>query len=378
MRIALAPDSFKGSLSAPEVCRALQNGAARVFPGAHFVSIPLADGGEGTLDALVVGAGGRFKTCVVRGPLGAAVEARWGILPDGRAVIEMAEASGLGLIEATKRDALAASSHGTGQLIRAALDAGCRSIALAIGDSATTDGGLGALNALGLYARDDRERALKPGGAGLAALASLDAKFLDARLQKTEIAVLCDVDNPLCGPRGAAHVYAAQKGASEQQVEQLDAALRHYAMIAARWAGADYSDRAGAGAAGGLGFGLLTFCKAHLQAGAEVVLEALGFTDRIAGCDLILTGEGAIDAQTLNGKTIAGVCQIARQSRVPVIAIGGAVKLSGAQMDELGLLTAFSLANEPSDLNYCLRNAADLVALSTERALRLWRATRQS
>ena len=373
MKIVLAPDSFKGSLSAPQVCRAMEAGARRVFPASDFVSLPLADGGEGTLDALMSGADGLVKTCVVRGPLGDSVEARWGILPSGQAVIEMAQASGLGLVAPHRRDALAASSFGTGQLIKAALDAGCRDIIVAVGGSATTDGGVGALNALGLHARDARSRALPPGGGALAQVASLDLRFLDPRLAKTNFVVLCDVTNPLYGLNGAAYVYAAQKGADAGQIEQLDAALHHYADVAAVLVGHDHSSHAGAGAAGGIGFALLAFCGATMKSGIEVVLESTQFVERIVGADLILTGEGALDVQTLSGKTIAGACRLARQQDIPIVAIGGAVRLNGQQMNELGIISAFSLVDAPRDLEFCVDNAELLLTNATERILRLWR-----
>ena len=372
MKIVLAPDSFKGSMTATQVCAALESGARRVFPDAEIVSVPLADGGEGTLDALMTGAGGIIKTQMVRGPLGEPVEAKWGILPTGQAVIEMAQASSLGLVAPDKRDALRASSYGTGQLIKAALDAGCRELLIGIGGSATTDGGLGALVALGLRAFDARERALEPGGAALSQLATLDPKFFDARVAKAKFTVLCDVTNPLHGPNGAAHVYAAQKGASPAQIETLDAALEHYADIVADFTGQDLRDRAGAGAAGGIGFGLLAFCQAEMRSGIDVVLEATQFAEKIGDADLILTGEGALDAQTLHGKTIAGACRVAREQNVPVIAFGGAVQLDGAQMDELGLLSAFSLADAPRTLEFCLQNGHALLPDSVERVLRVW------
>ena len=359
-------------MTAMQACVALEIGARRVFADAQFVSVPLADGGEGTLDALVTGAGGMVKTRTVRGPLGDPVEARWAILPTGQAVIEMAEASGLTLVASTQRDAVAASSFGTGQLIKAALDAGCRDIILGIGGSATSDGGLGALGALGLHARDRRDRILAPGGVALNQLATIDPKFFDARLDKTKITVLCDVSNPLHGPNGAAHVYAAQKGASPAQIEQLDAALAHYADVTAKLIGTDRRAHAGAGAGGGIGFGMLAFCRATMRSGVDVILEATQFATKIADADLVLTGEGALDAQTLNGKTISGACRIARQFNVPVVAFGGAVRLSATQMDELGLTSAFTLVDAPSDLNFCLNNAIPLLSDSVERALRLW------
>ena len=371
MKIVLAPDSFKGSLTATQVCAALEAGARRVFPNAHYLSVPLADGGEGTLDALLQSAGGRVKTQRVRGPLGDQVSARWGILPDGQAIIEMAQASGLDLVPPSQRDALKASSFGTGQLIKAALDAGCRDIILGIGGSATTDGGVGALNALGLSARDSRDRVLKGGGAALAQLATLDLKFFDARLSKARFTVLCDVTNPLHGPNGAAHVYAAQKGASPAEIVQLDAALKHYADVMAQLIGKDHRHHAGAGAAGGIGFAMLAFCKAAMCSGIDVVLDKAGFADKLDSADLVLTGEGALDEQTLSGKTIAGACRVARAHRVPIIAFGGAVRLSGAQMDELGLVSAFSLADGPRDLEDCLAQGTTLLSNSVERALRI-------
>ena len=372
MKIVLAPDSFKGSLSAVEACRALELGARRVFPQAQFLSIPLADGGEGTLDALPLGAGGRARKKEVRGPLGAPVEAHWGILPDGQAIIEMAQASGLGLVPLNTRNALSASSFGTGQLIKAALDAGCRSIILGVGGSATTDGGVGALAALGLYARDERDRELPPGGGALERLATLDLRFFDSRVAKTSFTVLCDVSNPLYGANGAAHVYAAQKGASPTEIARLDAGLRNYSRVATELDGRDNSSCAGAGAAGGMGFGMMSFCGAQMRSGIDVVLETTQFAEKIADADLILTGEGSIDAQTLNGKTISGVCRIAKFHGVPVVAFGGTVKISGAQMNDLALTSAFSLADGPGDLKYCIENAALLLGNAAEHALRLW------
>ena len=360
----------------PKSARRWKLARAASTPMPSSSPIPLADGGEGTLDALMLGAGGRVVERNVRGPLGETVEARWGILPDGRAAIEMARASGLHLVEPRRLDALAASSFGTGQLIKAALDAGCRDIIVGIGGSATTDGGLGALSALGLHARDDRDRILAPGGGALRNLAGFDTKFLDARLAKTKFTVLCDVTNPLYGNNGAAHVYAAQKGASADQIEQLDAGLRHLAAVTADFVGRDHSSHAGAGAAGGLGFGLLAFCSADMRSGIDIVLEAAQFERKIEGADLILTGEGTVDAQTLNGKTVAGACRLARAHNVPIIAVGGAVQLTGAQMDELGLISAFPLADGPRALEFCVDNAATLLADSTERVLRVWKSAR--
>ncbi len=373
MKIVCAPDSFKGSLSALQVCHALQNGARRVFPGAEFELCPLADGGEGTLEALVQSAGGFFKTERVQNPLGAPIEAKWGILPDGKAVIEMAQASGLTLIAPEQRDARSASTFGVGQLIKAALRAGCREILVGIGGSATTDGGAGALSALGAHFRDENDVVLPPGGASLARLATIDLRFVEPKLERAQITLLCDVTNPLCGDFGAARVYGPQKGASSEDVEVLDAALLHFAQIAAQKLGFDFANQSGAGAAGGLAFGLMAFCGAKARSGIEVVLEAANFEEKLRGANLVLTGEGAVDAQTLAGKAVAGVCRAARLQNVPVVAFGGKVDLSGAQMDELGLESAFSIADGPRELDFCIANAATLLENATERALRLWK-----
>ena len=378
-KIVLAPDSFKGSMTASQACQALESGARRVLPQAHFVARPLADGGEGTLDVLLGGAtalnganGASFrKSARVRGPVGAPVEAQWGILPDGRAVIEMARASGLTLVAPAQLDALIASSYGTGQLIRAALDAGCREILVGIGGSATTDGGVGALSALGLVARDARQRVLGPGGGALERLETLDLRFLDARLAKSHLTLLCDVSNPLLGSEGAARVYAPQKGASAAQIETLERGLARLASVVAQTKGRDLSMVAGAGAAGGLAFGLMSFCRATMRPGVEVALETGDFAGQLQGANLVLTGEGSLDWQTLRGKTVAGVCRIAGQRRVPVIGFGGAVRLDGAQMDELGLRSAFSLCDGPRSLQHCMEHGEEMLTNAVERAMRL-------
>ena len=373
MKIVVAPDSFKGSMTALQACQAMTGGARRVFPAAEIVELPLADGGEGTLDVVLDAGAGRIFSKVVRGALGENQAARWGILPDGRAVIEMAQVCGLTLSPPDQRDALRASTYGVGQLTKAALDAGCREIILAIGGSATTDGGLGALSALGLRARDKRERALAPGGGALTSLQTLDARFLDARLQRARFTVLCDVANPLHGPHGAAHSYGPQKGATPADVEILDRGLEKFADVVARKTGHDKRQTPGAGAAGGIAFGFMAYCNAQLRSGIEIVLEIQNFDAQSQNAELILTGEGAIDAQTLNGKTVAGVCRIARANQVPVIAFGGAVKLSGAQMDELGLLSACVLADGARTLPFCINNGATLLSDAVERGLRVWR-----
>jgi glycerate kinase len=369
--LLLAPDSFKGSLSAAQACVAMQRGAARVFPDAKSISIPLADGGEGTLDAVLESANGARKIALVCDPLGNEIEASWGVLPARRGVIEMAQASGLTRVPETKRDALRASSFGTGQLIKAALDFGCKELLIGIGGSATTDGGSGALSALGARFLDARGKILPPGGAALNELHAIDLSGLDPRIGSTPITVLSDVTNPLCGENGAACIYAPQKGASPEDVKILDAGLRNLARVAAQ-----VSDRAGstpgAGAAGGLGFGLMAFCDAQLKSGIEVILEVARFGEKLRGADLVLTGEGALDSQTLSGKTIAGVCAAAKERGVPVIAFGGKVSLSGEELNALNLLSAFAIADAPLSLEECVARADELLQNAVERALRLW------
>ena len=376
--ILIAPDSLKGSLSAWQAAASIECGARRALGDEiECLLVPLADGGEGTVDAVLQGAGGAKQMAKVRGPLGELVAAQWAILSDGRAVLEMAQASGLTLLAREKRDALRASSFGTGQLILAALEAGCQNMMLGIGGSATSDSGAGALRALGARFLDKNGAELPPGGAALRALHSIDLTNLDARLRDCKIEVLCDVTNPLHGSNGAAFIYGPQKGATPQQVQMLDDALQNFATVTMQKTGNDYRDFPGAGAAGGIGFGLMSFLGAQLRPGIEAILEATHFKDKLETADLVLTAEGSLDAQTLSGKTIAGVCKAAREAKnkkgVPVIAFGGAVSLSGAQMDELGLLSAFALPNAPLGLNECLIHADELLADATQRALRLWR-----
>jgi glycerate kinase len=369
----LAPDSLKGSLSAPQACSALARGIRAAFPEAEIVSLPLADGGEGTVEALVASTGGEFQKLRARGPLGETIETQWALLPGNCAAIEMASASGLTLLPTSQRNALKASSYGTGQQIRTALDAGCEEILIGIGGSATTDGGAGALTALGIKFFDKDNCELPPGGAALKHLARTEATGLHHRLKSksTVLRVLCDVSNPLYGTEGAAHVYAPQKGASPADVEILDSALRRFAEISAQHLGEDFSHVPGAGAAGGAGFGFMTWLGAGLVPGIDTVLQTARFDEKCARADWVFTAEGSIDAQTLSGKAIAGVARAARKHNIPVVAFGGAVKLSGAQLDELGIKTAVAIPDEPLSLSECFARADDLLAAAAERTARL-------
>lgn len=326
MRVVVAPDSFKGSVSAREAAKAISEGIMRVWPDAECIRIPIADGGEGTVDAILEGAGGELRRVRVSDPLGRMVESTFGMLPDGRtAVIEMAAASGLPLLSPEERNPLITSTRGTGELVKAALDAGATGIIIGIGGSATNDGGAGFAQALGARFIDQSGRELPPGGAALVDLAHIDASGLDPRLGKAEIMVACDVANPLTGPEGASAVYGPQKGATPDMVRILDAALSRYAEIVKRDLGMDIAGIPGSGAAGGLGGGLMAFAGALMRPGIGLVLDTVGFAAKVAGADLVITGEGSLDSQTVYGKAPTGVAKAAKAAKpgIPVVALAG-------------------------------------------------------
>lgn len=322
----LAPDSFKESLTARQVCEALEAGLREVFPDATYVHVPMADGGEGTLQSLVDATGGEVSTLTVEGPTGTPVEARYAILGDGStAVVEMASASGLALVAPGVRDPRTASSYGTGQLVAACLDRGATRLVLGLGGSATNDAGAGFARALGVRFLDADGAELPPGGAALARLATIDTSGLDPRLDALRIDVACDVTNPLCGPEGASAVYGPQKGADAATVAELDAALARFAEVVLSDLGRDVRETPGAGAAGGLGAGLLAFTHGELRRGVDIVIEYTGLEGRVADADVVITGEGRIDAQTRFGKTPHGVARVARAAGKPVIALAGSL-----------------------------------------------------
>jgi len=382
MRIVIAADKFKGSLTAPAVCRAIARGVRLVLPRATIVEVPLADGGEGTVEALVTSTGGRLVTQHVKGPLGDRVRARFGLLGDGKtAAIEMAAASGLVLVPKRKRNPLRTTTYGTGELIRAAVKGGARKIIIGIGGSATNDGGAGMAMALGAKLLDRNGRLIGLGGGELAKLARVDQSEFEVGDLKLDIRVACDVTNPLCGPNGASAVYGPQKGATPAMVKSLDRNLARYARIVARdvLPGTIRSRRfglervAGAGAAGGLGFGLCAFLGARLQRGIDLVLDHLEFDRTLRGADLVITGEGAIDEQTVHGKVPIGVAHRARKCGVPVIAIGGSVPPSANDVFGHGVGGLMSICHSPMPLDAAVRDAAALLELAAERAMRLLR-----
>lgn len=375
MRVVVAPDSYKGSASALAVAEAMERGVRAVFPGADVAKVPIADGGEGTVDALVAATRGRVEERTVWGPLGEPVRARWGLLGDGAtAVVEMAAASGLSLVPAARRDPRRTTTFGTGELVRAALDAGLGSIVVGLGGSATNDGGSGFARALGVRFLDADGRDLPEGGAALARLHRIDLSRLDPRVARATFLVACDVDNPLTGPRGASAVYGPQKGATPEMVRELDAALDRYARVAREATGRDVASEPGAGAAGGLGAGLLFFTPARLRPGVEIVLEATRFDDLLQGADLVLTGEGRTDSQTAMGKAPVGVAAAARRRGVPVVCLSGSLGDGADQVLSRGIDALASIVPGPMTLEECMARGPELVEQAAARVCRLLRA----
>lgn len=332
----------------------------------------MADGGEGTVEAVLAATGGQWRTATVTGALGESLDAPWGWLDDATAVIEMAAAAGLEQTPAAQRDPLRASSGGVGEIIRAALDAGARRIILGLGGSSTNDGGAGLLAALGVRFLDKSDKDLPPGGAALAELDRIDIQGLDPRLAQIQLDIASDVDNPLCGPHGASHIFGPQKGATPEQVTLLDNSLSHFADICARDLGRDMRDEPGSGAAGGLGFAAHAFLNARFRPGVEVVAELGKLAQAMEGATLAFTGEGRMDAQTLRGKTPAGVARIAQHAGVPVIALAGSLGEGYEKLHAGGITAAFSLAPGPVTLQQACENAAQYLCDRARDVTQLW------
>ncbi len=374
MKIVVAPDAFKGSISAMDICSAAEAGIFRVIPEAHVIAIPLADGGEGTVENMVFSSNGTIKQRNVRGPLGQEVNAAYGVLGDGQTVVvEMAQASGLTLIPHNGRDPFAASSYGTGELIKHALDEGYRKFVIGLGGSATNDGGTGMLKALGMKFLKEDSTSLPDGGGHLRKLAYYDDTSLDSRIKEASFTIASDVTNKLCGPQGASAVFGPQKGAPPEMVQQLDQALNHFAEIVLKQKGMDMREMEGGGAAGGMGAGLITFLQAEVKSGIEVIMEEIHFEAFIEDVDLIITGEGRLDTQTLSGKVIAGVCKAAKKHNVPVIALCGGVEINSSELNELGLLSAFSIVPGPCSLEEAMKKAPHWIINQTESFMRIVR-----
>ncbi|QLZ58624.1 glycerate kinase [Citrobacter freundii] len=365
MKIVIAPDSYKESLSALEVATAIEQGFREIWPDADYVKIPVADGGEGTVEAMVAATAGRLVHVDVTGPLGSSVQAFYGLSGDARsAFIEMAAASGLALVPLDSRDPLKTTSRGTGELIRHALDAGVEHIVIGIGGSATNDGGAGMVQALGARLLDAQNNDIAHGGVGLEALARIDISQLDARLAACQIEVACDVTNRLTGKEGASAVFGPQKGATPEVVARLDRALTHYAQLISRDLDVNVLELAGGGAAGGMGAALYAFCGAQLRSGIEIVTDALHLDAWVADADLVVTGEGRIDSQTIHGKVPVGVANVAKRYNKPVIGIAGSLTPDVGIVHDHGIDAVFSVIYTICTLEDALKNAKENVRMT--------------
>ncbi len=371
MKIIVAPDSFKGSNNTIAVANSIENGIRKVFPKAEIIKIPIADGGEGTVDALVLSTRGQFREVNVSGPLGEKVRAKYGILRSNIAVIEMAAASGLTLVDEDKKNPLITTTYGTGEIIKAALDEGCKKIIIGIGGSATNDGGIGMAQALGVSFKDSLGKELGYGGGELQKLYDIDISKIDSRINETEIIVACDVSNPLCGENGASRVYGPQKGAIPEVVEILDVNLRHYAEIINQKLNKNIIDIPGSGAAGGLGAGLITFCNATLKAGIESILDVVNIDQHLPTTDLVITGEGKIDGQSVYGKVPVGVGQRAKKNNIPVLAIVGDIGDEASKVYEFGVDGIMSTVNKAMPLSEAMSKSAELLEDAAERVMRI-------
>ena len=371
MKIVIAPQGFKGNLTALEVAQAIEEGVKRIVPDAETVLKPMADGGEGTVQALVDATGGELITTEVTGPLEERVNAHWGILSDKTtAVIEMASASGLPLVPPEKRNPFITTTYGTGELIRAALDRGCRKLIIGIGGSATNDGGIGMAQALGARLLDADNKELPFGGAALARLERIDISGMDPRLADFEVTLASDVNNPLCGPRGASAIYGPQKGASPEMVKQLDAALSHYADVIKKDLDIDLREVPGAGAAGGLGLGLMVFLKAKAVPGIDVVIRATNLIADLKGAEIVFTAEGRIDCQSAMGKVPTGVALAAKEFGATVIALAGEVADDCRVVFDQGIDAVLSIAPGPITLDQSMADAEKLLTNAAECAMR--------
>jgi len=372
MRIVIAPNAFKGSLTALQAAEAIQQGILGIMPHADCILLPIADGGDGTADVLVRGTDGQMHTTAVMDALGDVIQASFGILGDGTtAVIEMANASGLRLVPSERRNPLVTTTYGTGELMRAALNRSARRMILGLGGSATVDGGAGMAQALGARLFDRHGQEIIWGGGALDMLDRIEISGLDPRLQTCEIIAACDVDNPLVGDQGAARIFGPQKGATPQMVAQLDANLTHYAHIIQRDLGITVRDIAGAGAAGGLAAGLIAFCGARLQPGIDLVLDTLDIDQHLQTADLVITGEGRIDGQTAHGKAPVGVALRAKRHGIPVVALTGGIGDEADQLYAYGIDAIIPIVARPMALEDAMKEAAPLLQEAAARMLRV-------
>ncbi|WP_282935306.1 glycerate kinase [Paenibacillus sp. RC67] len=373
MKIVLAPDSYKGSLTAKDACDAMEQGIRRAIPDAEIVKVPMADGGEGTVRSLVDATDGSLHKVTVQGPLGSPVSAVYGILGDGiTAVIEVAEASGLYLIDKENRNPLLTTTYGMGELIRHALDQGCRSFIIGLGGSATNDGGAGMAQALGVKLLNKAGKPIGLGGEALSEIDSIDDAQMDSRIRDSRFIVACDVDNPLCGPNGASAVFGPQKGATPEMVNRLDSCLNQFAEVIRRDIGTDIINLPGAGAAGGMGGGTVAFLNAELKPGVDIVIEAAQLEMHLKGTDLVISGEGQCDFQTERGKTPYGVAKAGQRNGVPCVLIAGSIGKGIECLYDSGVISVFSMVDKPMPLEQAMQDAAQLAADTAERVVRLF------
>ena len=377
MKIVIAPQTFKGSISALDAANAMRDGVLRVVPDAEVALVPVADGGDGTLETLVEGSEGQIHRIEVTGPLGERRTAEWGAMGDGvTAVIEMARTSGLALVPEEKRNPLVTTTFGLGEAIHQAMNAGFRHFIIGIGGSATNDAGAGMAQALGVRLLDDGGNELAHGGAALSALHAIDMSGLDATISECEFLVACDVNNPLTGPTGASAIYGPQKGATPEMIELLDAALTRFAEVVKRDIGAEISDVAGSGAAGGLGGGLIAFVDGQLRAGVDIVLDTVRLDDLLPGADLVITGEGSMDHSTIYNKAPVGVAARAKRLGIPVIGVSGSLGTGFQDVHQHGIDALTSIAPGPVTLDEASQRAAELIADATEQVMRLLKVGR--
>lgn len=376
MKFLFASDSFKGSLTSQDCIRLLTSSAKKYFPDSEVIGIPMADGGEGTTAAVLAAAGGVSTTVVVKGPLGAAVTASYGILLDGSAIMEMSAASGITLVDPKNLSPMRASSYGTGQMIQDALNHGVRKLAISLGGSATNDGGIGAMAALGVKFKDNAGHVLEPIGASLSQIYTIDRTGLDPRLQETQMQVMCDVSNPLCGECGATYVFGRQKGGTPEELDALEQGMRNYAEVLHRTVGTDVSLLSGSGAAGGMGASLRAFCQATVVSGIETVLDLVDFDRQAGDVDLVVTGEGCLDGQSANGKVVFGIGQHCKKLGVPAVAIVGSMKESMDAVQSYGIKQVYELAEEGITVEQAILHAEELYSKRADRLFHLLKESR--
>ncbi len=370
MKIIIASDSYKGSNTSLKVAGLIEKGATAVFPDAEYIKIPIADGGEGTVEALVSGLGGKIVSVRADDPLGRRVEAFYGIV-EGKAVLEMAAASGLPLLKENEKNPRIASTYGTGEVLLAALEGGFKDITIGIGGSATNDGGAGLAQALGYKLLNTEGKELPRGGAALADIASVDDTAVSPLIRDARIHVACDVDNPLLGEQGASAVYGPQKGADPKMVKELDSALSRFADVVEQWKGTPIRDIPGTGAAGGLGFGLVAFCNAEIKSGIDTILDLVDFESKISGADLVITGEGKIDGQSIRGKVPIGVAARSKPAGIPVLAVVGDIGKGASAVYEYGIDSIMSTVDKAMPLKEAIARSAECLVDAAERACRM-------